>query len=63
MLFSGKGPEGNALDLTFPTVAKVLKNLEKLKLVKETSGRARNRLFAYDPYLKILNEGTEPLPR
>ena len=57
------GKAAKALDLSFPTVATVLKNLEKLRLVKETSGQARNRMFAYDPYLKILNEGTEPLPR
>ena len=57
------GKAAKALGLTFPTVTTALKNLEKLKLVKETSGRARNRLFAYHPYLKILDEGTEPLPR
>ena len=25
------------------------------------TGRPRNKIFAYDEYLKILSEGTEPL--
>jgi len=29
---------------------------------KEITGQKRNRLFCYDRYLKILSEGTEPLP-
>lgn len=29
--------------------------------VRELTGRRRNRLFAYEGYLAILNEGTEPL--
>jgi hypothetical protein len=26
----------------------------------ETTGHERHRLFVYEPYLTILNEGTEP---
>ena len=30
-------------------------------LLRELTGRRRNRIFAYDRYLGVLNEGTEPL--
>lgn len=45
------------LDLTFPTINKAMINLEKLGLVREFTGRQRNRLFSYAPYLKVLEEG------
>ena len=35
----------------------------RLGLLREITGRQRHRLFVYDHYLAILNEGTEPLPR
>jgi len=35
--------------------------LEHQKIVSETTGRRRNRVYRYDRYLAILNEGTEPL--
>jgi hypothetical protein len=33
--------------------------LVELGIARELTGRARSRLFAYDRYLAILNEGTE----
>jgi len=30
-------------------------------IVRELTGRKRNRIFVYDAYLAILNEGGEPL--
>ena len=30
-----------------------------MDIVRELTGRRRNRLFVYDPYLAILNKGTE----
>jgi hypothetical protein len=30
-----------------------------LKIARELTGKRRNRLFVYDRYLGILNEGTE----
>jgi len=47
--------------LTFPAVAKGLETLAKLGITREITGQKRNRVFAYDRYLAILNEGTEPL--
>jgi len=45
--------------LTAPTIAAALNTLQALGIVKETSGRKRNRLFSYQRYLNILIEGTE----
>ncbi len=47
--------------LTPNTVDKVMRTLVTLGLVKELTGRKRNRLFSYDHYLRVLSEGTEPL--
>ena len=47
--------------LTLPTVAKALDVLLDRKIVSETTGKKRNRVYRYDRYLGILNEGTEPL--
>ena len=38
-----------------------MKHLAKLGIARETTGRNYGRIYAYDKYLKILNEGTEPL--
>jgi len=38
-----------------------LETLTNLKIVKESTGKPRDRLFAYPRYLHILSEGTEPL--
>jgi len=45
--------------LSPPTAASALAALAKAGIVRETTGRKRNRLFAYDRYLAILREGTE----
>jgi len=42
--------------LSAPTVSKALDNLTTLGLVRELTGRQRNRLFSYDPYLSLLSE-------
>jgi Fic family protein len=47
--------------LAFPTAAKGMDALVRLGVARELTGRQRNRIFAYDRYLAILNEGTEPL--
>jgi Fic family protein len=43
--------------LSGPTVAKSLEHLDRIGIVKEITGRERNRLFVYDRYPEILNEG------
>jgi Fic family protein len=47
--------------LSFPTATKGIDRLMTLGIVKELTGGRRNRVFSYDRYLAILNEGTEPL--
>jgi Fic family protein len=47
--------------LSFPTATKGIARLMHLGIVKELTGGRRNRVFSYDRYLAILNEGTEPL--
>ena len=49
------------LGLSAPTVRKSVGHLVELNIARETTGKKRGRLFVYDGYLSILNEGTEPL--
>lgn len=44
------------------SVSAALKAMMKLNLVKELTGRRRNRLFCYERYLNVMAEGTEPIP-
>ena len=47
--------------MTFPTATKGMVMLVDLGIARELTGRRRNRVFAYQRYLAVLNEGTEPL--
>jgi Fic family protein len=47
------------LKVSFPTANKAATNLRYLGLVKEVTGKRRDRIFSYEPYLKILRTGTE----
>ena len=51
-----------SIGLSAPTVAKSMEHLRRMGILREITGRQRDRLFVYDAYLSILNEGTEPLP-
>jgi Fic family protein len=51
------------LGISQPTIQKSLDHMQKLGIVREITGRRRRRLYEYTRYLKILDEGTEPLPR
>lgn len=55
------GYVAKALEVTHTTASTALSNLESLGIVREATGRARNRLFTYGRYLEILEQGTEPL--
>jgi len=44
--------------LTVPTVTAALAKLTGLKIVREATGRRRNRIFVYGGYLDLLNEGS-----
>jgi Fic family protein len=47
--------------LSFPAVSAGMQLLSRLAVVKEITGKKRDRVFVYSKYLAILNEGTEPL--
>lgn len=49
-----------ALELTHPAVNKSLRKLEELGIVREITGRQRNRLYLYEAYMVILSQGLEP---
>ncbi|HFE45383.1 MAG TPA: Fic family protein [Nannocystis exedens] len=55
------GSLANDTGLSPPTVASSLARMTELNLIREVTGRQRDRVFAYWPYLDILSEGTEPL--
>ena len=48
-----------ATGLSFPTVSSALNLLIDVGVARELTGKRRNRLFVYDRYLSILNEGTD----
>lgn len=45
----------NVTGLTTPTVTLALRELERLEIVRETTGRARGRIYSYVRYLDTLN--------
>ena len=52
----------NALGLTEPPVYGAVSRLEEAGILREVTGRQRGKLYVYDEYLAILNEGTaEPM--
>jgi len=51
------------LNLTPPTIRSAVESLEALNIVREITGKQRDRIYLYDQYVRILDEGAEPLPR
>jgi Fic family protein len=45
--------------LSGPTVGRALEALVGLGIVRETTGRRRNRVFVYGRYLRLLSQGTD----
>ncbi|AGX88459.1 Fic family protein [Candidatus Symbiobacter mobilis] len=52
---------GQRADISFPTTSKAMMTLVEMGIAREFTGQRRNRVFVYDAYLKILNEGGEAL--
>ena len=48
-------------NVSLPTVLRSLTTLEALDIVKEITGKDRNKIFTYQEYLTILSKGTEPI--
>lgn len=53
------GRTAKAIGVSAPTVTKSLDHLRQLGIVKEITGRQRDRVFRYEAYVALLNEGTE----
>ncbi len=51
----------NSAGISFPTASKAMLTLVKLGVARELTGLRRNRVFVYDAYLNILNEGGDAL--
>ena len=49
------------LNMTAPTAGSAMESLEALGMVREITGKQRDRIYVYDQYVKILDEGTQPL--
>ena len=47
--------------LSFPAASSGMERLVRLRIARELTGKKRDRVFAYDRYLAILSEGTEPM--
>lgn len=50
------------LGLTWPTVQAAIERLESLGIVKEVTGKRRDRIYAYEKQLRVLDEGTGEVP-
>lgn len=46
--------------LSFPTVSRAVSKLADLGILREVTGRARNRVFAYTAHVEILNDESPP---
>ncbi|RDB36992.1 MAG: Fic family protein [Spirobacillus cienkowskii] len=51
-----------SLNTTIPTIQRSINKMVKLGIIKEITGQARYRRFAYVKYLKLLVEGTSQKP-
>lgn len=49
------------LKLSEPTINSCMNQLRQLGIVREVTGKGRNRIFSYGEYMRILDEGTQPL--
>jgi len=42
--------------LSYPSVSKAMEKLEELGIVKEITGKERNRAYGYERFLGVLND-------
>lgn len=52
---------GQSAGISFPTASKAMLTLVEMGIARELTGQRRNRVFVYDAYLNVLNEGGEAL--
>jgi hypothetical protein len=44
------------LEVTFATANKLVEQLERLEIIIETTGRKRDRIFRFEPYLRLFEQ-------
>ena len=49
----------NSSQSSLQTVLRPLRTLEEIGLVKELTGKHKNKIFIYKNYIEIINQGTE----
>jgi len=49
--------------VSVPTATAALTRLQELGIVREITRKRRDKLYSYEKYLHLLNEGTEPISR
>lgn len=49
------------LDISYQSAANLISTFEELGILKEISGKKRDKIFSFHKYLEILSEGTKPL--
>jgi len=59
--FAGIAQAAAQTHLSFPAVSKAIDGLVRLGILREVSGRARDRIYAYSRYLTVLSEGAAPI--
>ena len=47
--------------ISLPTVYSAVGHLQSIGIVKEVTGKRRNRVFAYDEYSRILSKTSDPV--
>lgn len=60
VLFSASDVNAD-VTIALPTIRRSIEALEELGIVREITNKGRNRVWLYSEYLRVLNEGTEPL--
>lgn len=51
------------LGVTFATANTALRNLHQAGLISETTGKARNRIYRFDAYLRLFEEESAEMPK
>ena len=49
------------LGVTKPTAIKAISALQQAKVLREITGKQRDRVYAYHDYLQVLTSDTEPI--
>ena len=48
-------------NLSYPSVSKAIEKLERLGIVKEITGKERNRVYGYERFLRVLNGDSQEM--